>query len=329
VDIYPLEPVARRSQNIGALVGALAAAQLTFQPVRKDQDNPYYHSKYADLSTVIAATQPSLAKNGLVVMQESTVDVQRQRVTVTTMLAHSSGEWKEHELTLPAVMMGKDGRIRFDAQSCGAAITYARRYSYQGIVGVAAELDDDANSAIGRGSTGAAQDVAKQKLEELAKHPKPEIAAMAKDSLAKIRASETANDLEGQLRASVPKAIIPKDDVLQSSLEAQKDEGLFEEIGGVIQQVREMATSKEKGSKSYRRVGLTTTIRGELRDIELVSWDNFVLSNGKLWDFLNKSVENRAGVFLCEVGEFKGKPSYTIRDVKAIGDHSWDNRLGD
>jgi hypothetical protein len=95
VDIYPLEPVARRSQSIGALVGALAAAQLTFQPVRKDQDNPYYHSKYADLSTVIAATQPSLAKNGLVVMQESTVDVQRQRVTVTTMLAHSSGEWKE------------------------------------------------------------------------------------------------------------------------------------------------------------------------------------------------------------------------------------------
>lgn len=162
--IEPLRVIVRRSEKIGELVAALAKAQLEFEPVLKDQRNPYYNSKYADLSSVISATQTSLAKNGLVVLQQASVDVEKQRVTVTSTLAHSSDQWVENELTLPAIMLGKDGKPRFDAQSCGAAMTYGRRYSYQGLAGVAAELDDDGNAPSGIGSKDAAQAVGKTKV---------------------------------------------------------------------------------------------------------------------------------------------------------------------
>lgn len=162
---HPLiRTVVRRSQKIGELVAALAKAQLEYTSIVKDQKNPYYGSWYADLSSVIDATRPALAKNGLVILQQSSVDVEAQRVTVTSTLAHSSDQWVENELVLPAVMLGKDGKPRFDAQSCGAAQTYGRRYSWQGLAGVAAEQDDDANKASGIGTKEAAQGVATEKL---------------------------------------------------------------------------------------------------------------------------------------------------------------------
>ena len=69
-------------------------------------------------------------------------------LTITTMLAHSSGEWIATDLTLPAMM-----RDRFDAQSVGSAITYGSAWtSLQAILGVAADDDDDANRAAGIGT---------------------------------------------------------------------------------------------------------------------------------------------------------------------------------
>lgn len=147
----------RHSAEIGELAGALALAQLEFKPVLKESDNPFYKSKYADLSSVISATQSALAKNGLVVIQ--CPHLSSQQMTLTTLLVHKSGQWLASDLTLPAVM-----KERFDAQSVGSSITYARRYAYQAIVGVAAEVDDDANAAVGIGSKEAQQKVLKDKL---------------------------------------------------------------------------------------------------------------------------------------------------------------------
>lgn len=161
------------SPEIGKLAEALAAAQLDFEVVKKDSDNPYYSSKYADLSSVIGATQPALAKNGLVVIQSPIIELEQQRAGVATTLAHSSGQWMSDELLLPATMKAKDGTLRFDAQSAGSAITYARRYTYQSMVGVAAEVDDDGNKASGvesdgRGTRQAAHAVATKKVAEAA-----------------------------------------------------------------------------------------------------------------------------------------------------------------
>jgi ERF superfamily protein len=150
----------------GALVKALAAAQLEYKPVLKQQENEAFRrgarvSKYADLAEYIDATQEALAKHGLVVTQWPDVSTDAKAMSLTSFLMHESGEWMRGRLTLPA--LGRDG---FTAQSCGSSITYARRYSYGAITGCASE-DDDGNSASGRGTSEAAQAVGERKVAEL------------------------------------------------------------------------------------------------------------------------------------------------------------------
>jgi hypothetical protein len=126
-----------KSPTIGELTKALANAHKQFKPVLKDANNPFFKSKYADLAGVIEATADALSDQGLAVIQ-SPGKIYNGHILLTTLLSHASGEWIKDELELPIA--------KFDAQGTGSAITYARRYAYQAIVGVAAE-DDDGNAA--------------------------------------------------------------------------------------------------------------------------------------------------------------------------------------
>lgn len=128
------------SENINELAKALAAARKKFKAVKKEQTNPFFKSKYADLSAVIDATESALSEHGLSIVQSPITH--GTQAGVTTMLIHESGQWMRGDLLLPVA--------KGDAQGVGSAITYARRYSYQGIVNVAAETDDDANAASGK-----------------------------------------------------------------------------------------------------------------------------------------------------------------------------------
>jgi hypothetical protein len=128
------------SGQIDELTKALASAHKDFKPVIKDANNPFFKSKYADLAGVIDATGEALSKNGLALIQ-SPGRMIGGHLFLTSLLAHSSGQWIKDELELPI--------SKFDAQGAGAAITYARRYAYQALVGVAAE-DEDGNSDSGK-----------------------------------------------------------------------------------------------------------------------------------------------------------------------------------
>jgi hypothetical protein len=155
----------KMSASIAELVTALAKAQLDFLPIHKKDTNPAYHAKYSGLSTVIGATQKALAKQGLVVMQMTGSEFGEQdakMLTITTMLAHSSGQWIATDLTLPAMM-----RDRFDSQAVGSAMTYGRRYGLQAILGVAADDDDDGNKAAGIGTKEDVKQVVRQKLKQM------------------------------------------------------------------------------------------------------------------------------------------------------------------
>jgi ERF superfamily len=147
----------KRSEQIGQLVAALATAQTEFEPFTKDKENPYTHSRYADLESVIKATRPALAKNGLTIIQVPIENNPEQEAGAYSILAHKSGEFISTELLLPGTMKARDGATKYDAQSVGGAITYARRYTWQALVGVAAEDDDDGNSASGRGQESSSQ----------------------------------------------------------------------------------------------------------------------------------------------------------------------------
>ena len=159
----------RTSENITELSDALVKAQANFSSAIKDSTNPAFRSKYADLTSVIAAMVPHLNKEGLAIMQHPALtysgdgDSREALVTVTTRIQHKGGQWMESELSVPAVQ-----RDRFDAQSVGSAITYACRYSLQSI-GVLGREDDDGNAATGTGSKEAAQAVAQQKIASAAK----------------------------------------------------------------------------------------------------------------------------------------------------------------
>lgn len=153
------------SPSMGELAKALAKAQLNFKPVIKASENPAFvragkASKYADLHSLISATMPALAAEGIVIIQSPNVRG-KELVMISTML-HSSGEWYRNELTLPAA----DDR-GFTAHSVGKAITYARRYSWQCLTGATAEDDDDGNDMSGVGSASAAQAVGKAKVAAL------------------------------------------------------------------------------------------------------------------------------------------------------------------
>lgn len=128
---------------------ALAKAQGEFETATKNQKNPFFNSKYLTLGGVIEIIRKPFSKNGLSFLQFPTVKKEGNITTVIirTVIAHESGETIENELILPVTI---GGRIS-DAQAIGSAITYARRYSLQSLVGISAdEEDDDGNSASGR-----------------------------------------------------------------------------------------------------------------------------------------------------------------------------------
>jgi hypothetical protein len=136
--------------TIGHLVEALALAQLEFGTIEKDltahveskRTGAKYTYGYADLANVLAAVRPALAKHQIATLQP--VAVGRQGIVVTTLLAHPSGEYIRNDFALPLDST--------DPQAIGSAITYARRYALQALLGVAPEDDDDAQAAGGGAS---------------------------------------------------------------------------------------------------------------------------------------------------------------------------------
>lgn len=128
-----------QSENINELATALAKAQGKITGALKDSANPFFKSKYADLASVWEACRDQLAANGLAVVQVNGND--NDRITVTTMLVHGSGQW------IRGVCSAKPAKD--DAQATGSVITYLRRYGLAAITGVA-QVDDDANAATGK-----------------------------------------------------------------------------------------------------------------------------------------------------------------------------------
>jgi len=133
-----------KSESIKELSSALNKAQATLQVAKKGRENPYFHSKYADLLSVWDACREALVSNGLSVSQIADMTPDGKAV-LETILMHTTGEWIKGRLPLLPV--------KPDPQAQGSAITYARRYSLSAIVGLCTEEDDDAEGAMNREKT--------------------------------------------------------------------------------------------------------------------------------------------------------------------------------
>lgn len=176
-----------QSATVDKLFAALSKAQGKLLGAKKDTENPFHKSKYADLASVWEACRAALCECGLCVVQ-TTRQSGEKGVCVVTILGHSSGEWIRGEVYMPAQ--------KPDAQGFGSAITYARRYGLAAIVGVAPE-DDDANAA----------SVPKASHEPIkmppAKAPAPTREQQAAQLPTQLTASVEAMELHGKVKASI------------------------------------------------------------------------------------------------------------------------------
>ena len=124
------------SEQINEIATALAKAQGEMTNPTFNKTNPHFKSSYADLSSVLNAVRPALAKNGIALMQMT--GMEEAGVVLYTRLTHISGQWIES--VYPVTASGKH-------QEIAAALTYAKRLSLSAIAGVAGEDDDDGNEA--------------------------------------------------------------------------------------------------------------------------------------------------------------------------------------
>jgi len=128
-----------RSDSVASLLKAFVSAQGSMQVAIKDSTNPHFKSRYADLGAVWAACRDVLSNNGLAVIQYP-CDAENNRLGMTTMLVHTSGEFMAFPPFSTAL-------AKNDPQGVGSAITYLKRYALCAALGIVADDDDDANAA--------------------------------------------------------------------------------------------------------------------------------------------------------------------------------------
>jgi hypothetical protein len=137
----------RSSDAIGNISGALAKAQAELTnpekslvatirfPFPREADRTF---RYAPLSSGLDIIRRSLGRHEIATIQSTGIDKEAGLVRLTTILAHSSGEWISSEWPVCPIS------DIVSAQRMGAALTYARRYALFTLVGIAGEDDLDA-----------------------------------------------------------------------------------------------------------------------------------------------------------------------------------------
>src|SRR5664280_649168 len=128
-----------------AFAAALALVQSNMPQVGKDKsasirsDKGNYTYKYADLASILDAVSPVAAAQGFSFMATPTLSAGGAFVLRYCLLPQAGHrEGGEYPLPDPS---------RSTPQQVGSHITYARRYVYCAMVGVAADEDDDGRAA--------------------------------------------------------------------------------------------------------------------------------------------------------------------------------------
>jgi ERF superfamily len=137
----------RSSDTIATIAAALAKAQVELtnpeksltatirSPFPREADRTF---RYASLSSGLDIIRKSLGRHEIATIQATGIDTEAGLLRLTTVLAHSSGEWISSDWPVCQIT------DIASAQRVGAALTYARRYALFTLVGIAGEDDLDA-----------------------------------------------------------------------------------------------------------------------------------------------------------------------------------------
>lgn len=124
------------------LAQKLLDVQKSIGALKKDSDNPYFKSKYADLNQVLEVAKQALHPEGIVIVQGPGHDANGKYIQ-TVLLDTESGQ----SIDCKVPFSGAES----DMQKIGAAITYARRFGLVSLLALEQE-DDDGEAAVGRSS---------------------------------------------------------------------------------------------------------------------------------------------------------------------------------
>jgi len=215
---------------------ALAKVQGAIVPPKKDTDNPFFKSRYADLAGVWESVRGLLAANDLAFVQLPTTE--GPKVSVTGLLLHKSGESIESTITGAA----KDAM----PQSIGSCITYLRRYQMSAMLGIAAEDDDGAAAS---GTTGAKE---KSRAQE---RPGFDKAVTYPEHLAQLQAAE---------------AMKPAAPIAGTVARPQVDHGDFEDI---VIQAAIAETGKKKNGEPWTLYRVSTKEHGTFSTFDQAVFD--------------------------------------------------------
>ena len=136
----------RSSESIAHLAAALAKAQgelvnpeksleATIRPEGRGSAERSF--RYAPLSSGLDIVRKTLGQHEIAAVQTTAIDQTAGLVNLTTVLAHSSGEWIASDWPVCAIA------DTAAPHRMGAALTYARRYALFTLVGIAGEDDVD------------------------------------------------------------------------------------------------------------------------------------------------------------------------------------------
>ena len=154
----------RSSASIAALATALAKAQIKLANPEKSLigtierqggEGAARHFRYAPLSSGLEIVRKTFGQHEIATVQTTAIDQAAGVVNLTTVLAHSSGEWIASDW--PVCSVAETER----QHRMSAALTYARRYALFTLVGIAGEDDLDAPDLL---SHAAASETKKERL---------------------------------------------------------------------------------------------------------------------------------------------------------------------
>ena len=138
----------RSSETIGTIAGALAKAQAELTNPEKSLvatieieggcQGKERCFRYAPLSSGLEIVRKTLTQHEIATVQTTALDHDAGIINLTTVLAHSSGEWIASDWPVCSISDTATPR------RMGAALTYARRYALFTLVGIAGEDDIDA-----------------------------------------------------------------------------------------------------------------------------------------------------------------------------------------
>lgn len=133
-----------KSEATNEVLSALVKAKSQIGSITKGSANPFFKSKYADLSAILNTVEPVLQEFNLAVIQP-VVNIDSSSFIATTFI-HESGQYVS--------ILGSElvAAKQNDPQAMGSAITYARRYSISSALSLNAENDDDGERAMNRGN---------------------------------------------------------------------------------------------------------------------------------------------------------------------------------